>query len=108
VDCSGASVELVRCTIRDNESDGVYASGSTVTVLLRGGSVAGNKHDGVFAEDGATVTVAKAETDIPQPVCTDNENHNWHTLDNERGNQGDNAAIINIPEGKISHEEDYE
>jgi len=71
-----ASAELVHCVIRKNGQDGLVAERAKVT--LRGGTVSGNKRDGVVASgEGVKITVSKEQPTI----CKDNERHDWLSED---------------------------
>ena len=96
-----ASATLVECTLNSNGQHGLRAYGES-TVSLRGGTISGNKLDGVHAEFGAKVTVATVaqrgrKMDRPQTLSLHNERHDWAVC-----MQG---AIINIPEEKITQVE---
>ena len=72
-----AEAELIDCVIRKHERDGLVATGGA-KVTLRGGTVSGNKRDGVVASgEGVKITVSKEQPTI----CKDNERHDWLSED---------------------------
>ena len=73
----------------------MLAEHNASAVTLRGGTISGNKHDGVIAQGGSKITVSEEKP----TVCKDNgrdgfDRHDWHT---QHGGE-----IIGIPQEKIN------
>jgi len=102
VNSEDGSAGLVDCVMRNNSENGLQVGQGTA--LLRGGSILGNKHNGVHAWYGGRVTVAEAEEDgLPQTVSEGNERQDWNSI----GPFASPSRIIGIPEEKTGHDRGY-
>ena len=78
----------------------MLAEPNASAVTLRGGTISGNKHDGVIAQGGSKITVSEEKP----TVCKDN-GRNWVTSVHGGGHMG---VLEGVAEEKIARDTDEE